>query len=325
MLKVLRTVLVLLILFAAGCTIKKYEKEEAKRIPFTQGSTLELKTGDGDVVIDTWHEDSIIIKASKQIHLVKMIGGNFPGTGRGEIDDLLNEIEIHVEQKEKKTVIQSVFPEIKSGGASIDFDLRVPDSLSIELNGDDGDIEISKTRGDIRGRTDDGDVELMDIVGDISLVSDDGDIEFTGIDGRIDIMTDDGGIDFNNITGNTDIETEDGDVMIEKIEGDLSIYTDDGDVSLVDCRGNLKVRTDDGWVECDIDEVLVPSEINITTDDGDIELAIPSYSDLSIFVDTDDIDDVESDFPFVVNREKMEGRVMIILRTGNGDVSIKKK
>ena len=81
------------------------------------------------------------------------------------------------------------------------YTIMAPSYVVLDLDGDDGDIEITGWRGDIDCALDDGDVELADVE-----------------------------------NGRTRIGLEDGDVAVDGLIGELVVSGDDGDVVLTDCR-----------------------------------------------------------------------------------------
>ena len=259
------------------------------------GVTLHLDQTDGDVTIETWDRDEIAVEVVFQMEVKRFGFGEDP------------EFNVEFDQRGDHVYVT----EFRKGGFSIGiqssdrhayrYTLMVPSYADIDIEADDGDIELAGVRGDIELVLDDGDVRLDDCFAPlVVLEGQDGDVVVQGGAGDYDLGLDDGNVRFREVAvGRLDIQVEDGDIDLELNaagEVDWQIQTDDGNVR-IDVFGPLdaevSLRSDEENIRFDapgadvereeddaVDLILGDGQgrVQIETDDGDIRFRTEATS-----------------------------------------------
>jgi hypothetical protein len=283
-----------------------------------EGVRLDLRHGDGDVIITSWDKDVIDVRV-RYFAEVKRIG-------------FADEPDFFVEFDQSEGVVRVVGrEEIGSGMVFFQsikeheytYTISAPSYVRLELNGDDGDVVIQGWRADIDCVLDDGDVDLDDIANAATRIAfEDGDVSIERLEGELILSGDDGDVELSGCrVAPARIAIQDGDVTANGCEGEFRVSVDDGDVRLDDlASARVEITGEDG----DIRVGLTGSELEnleISTDDGDITLTLPpglSYA----FVITKDDGDVSVDVPNVDEFDQREHAVSGRVRGGGGRVHL---
>ena len=134
-------------------------------------------------------------------------------------------------------------------------EIAVPEGVSLEVRGDDGDYFVKNVNGSIRMSLDDADAELVGCHGsEFDFRFDDGDLRMDSGKGTLSVKADDADIEiykanFTNITA----EVDDGDFMVETsldAKGNYDIHSKDGfiNMKITAGGGNFDIRHDDATV-----------------------------------------------------------------------------
>jgi hypothetical protein len=152
-----------------------------------------------------------------------------------------------------------------SSYVSMDLELTVPASLSLDIRDSSGDIEIRDagavsvrdSSGDIdltrvssaSLQDSSGDIDMTDVSGDVTVVQDSsGDIRGREIGGSVVVESDSSGdIRFRNVEGDLLVERDSsGDIIADAIGGDFSVLRDgSGSIRHSDVQGSVSVPDDD--------------------------------------------------------------------------------
>jgi len=258
--------LVAVMAVAAAANAELIEKDFHESFEVTEGVSLRLEYGDGDVTITPWEKDVIDVVVRYRAD-VKVVGF---GTHAG--------FDVEFRQTDDRVTVRGI-----EGGSSgiyilhyVDeydytYEIKAPTYTVLDLRGDDGDLELAGWRADIECRTDDGDVKLTDVDNvNTEIWIEDGDVKLTGL------------------TCDVVVKSDDGDITLVKSEVPHALFSmEDGDLRVVDCAGSFDASLDDGDVR--MDGVTV-SVLDIRGQDGDVDLDISSDGDIHVNVSTDDGD-----------------------------------
>ncbi len=292
-----------------------------------RGWALRLRHGDGDVTIIPWDRNVVEIT----IH--------YHAEHKGFGDD--SKHDFTVEFEEKNGVIEVTGRESKSGFMGLQifilkeytYTISAPRYLELDIQGDDGNIDIEKWSGRIEIRLDDGEISLYGCGPEKTRIkTGDGDISLDGHLGSIDIIGDDGHLDVNRGKFNDcRIHLDDGDIRVRDSEGNFYIEVDDGDTELLRIKTNvMDLKSQDG----DFDIELLKTgklDLEIKTDDGDIDLSLQSGISASFTIDIDD-GRIRTDLPSAKDVQKgnhwMSGKLgsgkgRIRIRTTDGSVMLR--
>lgn len=284
--KTVIAVLGLLLLFS--CIVEKKEYTEYRRSfeerhAVTPGYTLSITGRDGDIRIAGWDRSEVEITGEMSVWV-------------DSEETAEKEFKRRTIEKDGDAVILSYTPSRareKMTYKKIDYRIMAPKYTNLEIDIDDGEIEID------------------------------------GLEGSIDITGDDIS---GTITGGTDLtlKGDDGTVELVDIEGEIFIEMDDTDVFLKAMDSpRITISTDEGLVEGEF-SIIRDGEYRITTDDGDIMLRLPEETASTVVIDKDD-GDFEIDFPFLLKKTTgtnlIEGIIneeaaLIVIETDDGDIRI---
>ena len=256
---------------AAAASATEVDRSFNERFEVEQGAVLELEHGDGEVIVTPWEEDAIQVDVRYRVEFRRIGVGSDP--------------DLDVRFEHTGDVVRVVGEERSTGGIGffssdqIEYVYRVqaPAWVVLELEGDDGDVEISDWQGAITIRNDDGDVSLSNLdVPRLRVDAEDGDVEILVLAGESDLEVDDGDVTVSECRGERiRIDGQDGNIRLEDCEGDFEVTTDDGDVDLSGLRaGRLDVDTGDGRVEIGVESGLGTLNVDVSADDGAVDLKL---------------------------------------------------
>ena len=143
-----------------------------------QGDTLRLRHGDGNVRLIPWDKDIIDVKVRYRADIDAI------GIRLGSKDDFTVEFRqtgstVYVTGKETSRGTIGFYSKKKYEHV---YEIQSPDYIRLDLEGDDGNVDISGWAAEIDCRIDDGDINMRNISGEkTSIRGDDGDIEIDGL------------------------------------------------------------------------------------------------------------------------------------------------
>jgi DUF4097 and DUF4098 domain-containing protein YvlB len=218
-----------------------------------QGQRLDFGNFSGSIVIKTWRQNSVRVRASHS---------------------RMARIEVSTEGP---TV--SIDSRGRHGPTSVDYDIVVPVWMPIAVQGSpSSDVTIEGTEAEVSVETVEGAVHVVGGTGNITLHSVDGDVSLEGAKGHIELNSVDGGIEIRNCSGDVQAETVDGNVTMLGIESaDVDANTVDGtieyDGSIKD-GGRYRLTTHSGDVTVSIPE-KASATVTVSTFSGSIDASFP--------------------------------------------------
>jgi DUF4097 and DUF4098 domain-containing protein YvlB len=281
-----------------------------------KGWSLRLRHGDGDVIITPWEKD--VIEISVHYHAERK--------GLGDDSDK----DFTVEFEEKYGVIEVTGKESGSGFMGFQvfilkdytYTISAPDYIDLDLQGDDGNIDVEKWKGEIEIKIDDGEVNLYGCEsGKTRIRTGDSEVSLDGHSGPIDLIGDDGRLDIiGGRLGDCRIQFDDGDIRIRDSEGDFFIEVDDGSTELLRVKSDvIDLKSRDG----DFDIELLKTDkldLEIRTGDGDIDLGLKKGLSATFTIDVDD-GRIRTDLPSA--SEVQSGKNWMSGKLGGGKGSIR--
>lgn len=319
-------ILLALLACAAAAQAGEVERSFNKRFEVEPGARLELRHGDGDVRVTAWDESAIAVDVTYRVQFTRVGVGVDP--------------DLEVEFEQRGDLVRVTGHEKGHGGVGFFateelehlYQVRAPAWVVLDLDGEDGDVEVGGWEGAIRVRLEDGDVRL-DGVRDVSVDLEDGDLTIRGLDGDLTADLEDGDVDLRDCrSGRARIETEDGDVDVDGCAGSFDISTDDGDLDLTEITaGKVALATADGNVRAEVVAAEGDLELTVQTDDGDVDLTLgPGVSasfDLSSADDSVDVGAGAEDLSR--ERDRATGRFgdgagKIRVSTGEGRIRLRR-
>ena len=172
----------------------------------------------------------------------------------------------------------------------------------------------------------------------VELRSGTGELVASGVRGRLRLHTGVGRVVARDGRGQLELKTGMGGVEVERFSGSLKATTGKGDVALSDVAGDVQAGTGYGRIHLSAGE-LAAEEINLKSGYGEISLELPDAASARVNAQTG-YGRVRSDFPLVqVGRSgplsfgamrmvggigEGEPRLTLSLRTGKGDISLRR-
>lgn len=293
------------------------ERQFHETFAVRDGMSLRLHHGDGDVTIRPWDRDEVEVDVDYRAE------PGFLGFGQPE------NFTVDFTETDDRILVTGREPGQETGlfEARVEeytYTIQAPAYLRLELQGDDGDVDIRDWNAPLDVQIDDGDLTIEGISADrITIRMEDGDLFARGIEGEISVTSDDGNVLITDaVMTRATIRLEDGDLDMRDSEGSLEIVTDDGSVrieSLV--SDDVDIRSEDG----DIWIALIggsPTDVDLETDDGSVELSVGPGVSAEFSIDTEDAE-LRVDLPEAEGLEIRESRATGSLRGGTGRIRIR--
>jgi len=199
-----------------------------REIPLAAGGIFALSTDLGDVEISTWDRDVISVQAKRH------------GGSAREREQLDLEVDASAPNN---VMIRTERP--ADSGAHLDYEIKVPRRVNLEVATVRGHIEIAGVQGNVSAETRSDHIRIKDIEGDITAASTSGDVELDGIVGNANTQTVSGDIKARLVPGaelkDMSFQSVSGDVDLRfdgEFNANLDISTTLGDL---DVRGNVQV------------------------------------------------------------------------------------
>lgn len=257
--------LILVTVLPACACAREVSKEYDESFDVAEGVTLNLRHGDGDVVIAPWDRNVIRVEVVFRAEITAVGFGT--------------DTEFEVEFRQSDNVVDVVGKEpgwvfvgfVSSNYHEYTYTIHAPAYTSLHLYGDDGDVTVDGWRSSIECGLDDGDVRLQDVVC-----------------ANVEIMIEDGTVRGGGLACDFSLDGDDSDVTLSGCElNPCWISVNDGDVALIDCTGEIGIRADDGDVRLD---GVRAARIDVQTSDGDIDVGLVGDESFDLDLSADDGD-----------------------------------
>jgi DUF4097 and DUF4098 domain-containing protein YvlB len=296
------------------------------------GDSLCLRFGDGDVRLIPWEKNIIDVNVRYRAD-IDLVGIRLNKKQDFDVEFRQTANTVYVTGKEPGTASIGFF---NKRVYEYVYEIRSPDYIALDLEGDDGDVEIGNWAARIDCRIEDGDIHLSNIRGaQTAIRGEDGEIEIDNLSGDLAIDVEDGDV---NLTAcempSCRVESEDGGITISQSKGSYDLIVDDGDVVMkkIEAKG-LNISSEDGDIEV---ELLAGEPLNadIKTDDGDINIDLEKQFSVTFFVSANDSDSIRIGFDNIEGYKKDKqtksgslngGTGRLRIQTADGDVKIKER
>lgn len=228
--------LIVIVALGTGAVWADVTEEEPfeRTVAIARGGRVSLENTNGHVYVETWNRDEVLVSATKRVR----------ARDGGDVLDVLREIEVRLSETAGGVTIESALPR---GGwrrgisASVEYELKVPASVSLDLKSTNGKIEVEGVNGEARLRTTNGGIRAA------------------RLGGRLDAETTNGKIEALEVAGPLMAETTNGAIEAELTAGtlteDVELTTTNGSVSLTlaaSVAARIDARADNGSVKSDL-------------------------------------------------------------------------
>ena len=258
-------------------------------IAVDRDTRLEVDNFRGEVVVDAWDRSEVRIRSdlsSRQVLDASQTGAAL-----------------------------RVRPRTRNGGPrDADFRITVPRWMDVRVEGNQIDVTVRGTAGEINVETIGGEVLVEGGQGRISVRSIQGEVMVRGARGRLEAVTVNEG------------------VVLEDVEGEVYVETTNGDVTLRDVRSSwVRATTVNGDVEY-FGTILDDGSYGFSTHNGDLEVTVAEDANVTVSVSTFH-GEFESDFPVRLTgttRDRQfnftlgSGQARLELESFNGEITLRR-
>ena len=266
------------------------------------GARVAIVTGRGDVTVHASDGNTLVVTATK----------SGPGANEASARERMKQVAIAIDPRGNGVLIHPINMDAAPGGVSVDIDVRLPKSSSLDIDAAHGDVSVSGISGKIDVRSGNGDTAIHSAGSDVSVESENGDITIDGVGGNLKLSGRGDDVEIKNVAGNAAIdgafsgdidlrnvaktthcatqfsdltlgqltgrmEVDSGDISVSGVGGDARINTRNKDIAADHIAGQLNIV--DSHSDIDVKYAAPPrANITIADDSGDIDLALPSDS-----------------------------------------------
>ncbi|NTS76823.1 DUF4097 family beta strand repeat protein [Catenovulum sp. SM1970] len=179
---------------------------------------------------------------------IKLSAVLYSGSGQVEVVDNLT-VKQNGDTVEINSKVWQPFQNSWQEAERIDLKLVVPNSVSLDISDDSGDIVIRNMKNSITVVDGSGSIELDEIQGNVNIEDGSGDIELLNVSGRLNIEDGSGSIELVAIDGQINIEDASGDVDVKNASSNIKINDLSGDIKLSDVAGKAEISDASGDIK----------------------------------------------------------------------------
>jgi len=203
----------------------EHQEEFTKVLPLSSEGTFSLSNVNGSVVISTWTEEKVEIKALKK---TKRSAEN------------LEKVKIEVQSTGDSVSVDTIYPKKSNTGVTVRYDIKVPEGVNLDKVGTvNGRVCLTGPLGRVRASTVNGRMSAENASGDLSFSTTNGNVEAANIRGKIDAHTVNGSItlEVGTVEGGIRAKTVNGGITLrlasaESLDATLSAKTVNGAISV---------------------------------------------------------------------------------------------
>jgi len=207
-----------------------------------------------------------------------------------------NQVEFHVRSEHATWGLGLKFgarPHVDSRQAGDLVELTAHLGWSVVIGVADGTrarIEVSMPRNaDLELETDDGSVEVASVNGNVTVRTSDGSIKAAQLTGKIDLHANDGSITADDLQGDLKLHTGDGHIRAANLKGRCEAASSDGSIQVAGRFEFLDLRSDDGSIVARVEPgSQLSSTWSLHSRDGSVRLALPRDLKASLDASSED-------------------------------------
>lgn len=144
--------------------------------------------------------------------------------------ELLAESRLNMESNGRRGEVSVELPRSRSWGdddhVSMDLELRVPDTLELDVDDSSGELEITNVAS-LKLDDSSGSIYVRDVRGDLSIEDSSGSLKARGVGGAVTISDSSGSIDVSDVLGSVLIERDtSGSIEVSDVGGDFTVGRD---------------------------------------------------------------------------------------------------
>ena len=256
--------------------------EESKTLKVDTKKPLTLKVIDeaGGVTITGADVNTVTVKVVKTAY----------DSTQARADAEVKNVKYTIEQTGSTLTLKYEIPKsmnFSNNVNTVDFDVTVPNEVTVDVNDNMGKVSIASTKGSITVKNDFGDVTIEDLEGALSVKTNSGEVSATSIvagSENIDLNSDFGGVILKKASGkDISLDSNSGAITLSEVRatGTLTTNTDFGDTTF-DNGSAVSLHTETNSGKVSLSKLTISRQIFVKDDFGEIELeqAIAASYDL---------------------------------------------
>jgi hypothetical protein len=248
-------------MFGAGETADRHIE---KSFPVRGGGNLVLDTDAGDVDVETWDREEVLVKV------------DIAGTDRraGKFDVKFSS------EGDRVTIIgkssDNSFFKWDVGDLDISYHVTVPKKFTVKANTSGGNMSLRNLEGDVRFETSGGNLSVEGVDGTVNMNTSGGNIHVRTIKGAVKGETSGGGVRADDVTGDVNVQTSGGDIDLSSIDGSVHAETSGGGITLKLNGENkgIDVHSSGGDINIYVNESIA-ANLEASTSGGKVRCELP--------------------------------------------------
>jgi DUF4097 and DUF4098 domain-containing protein YvlB len=270
-----------------------------KSFTVRSGGNLLLDTDAGDVDVETWDRDEVMVKVD--------IAGTDRRAEKFEVKFSSDADRVTVSGKSS----DNSFFKWDVGELDINYHITVPKKFTVKANTSGGNMALRNLEGDVRLETSGGNLSAEAVDGIVTLNTSGGNLTIKTIKGAVKGETSGGNIRADHVDGDVNVQTSGGDIDLSSIDGSVHAETSGGGITLRLSGENkgIDVHSSGGDINIYMSE-SVAANLEASTSGGKVRCELPIT--------------VKGDMSDEELRGKINGGGNVIrAETSGGDVKIK--
>jgi len=208
----------------SGLLGSKKSEEFYKILPLKAEGSFSLKNVNGSIIISTWKEEKVEIKATK--------------TTKHDPEHL-KKVKIEIESTPDSIIVDTIYLKHRNIRVSVNYEVKVPEGANLgKIKSVNGNVTMSGPLGNAKASTTNGRVDLEGASGEVRLSTTNGSIGASDVKGLLKAHTTNGSIELELASFEDEVkaETVNGSITLrlqsQKIDADLKASTVNGKIYL---------------------------------------------------------------------------------------------
>jgi hypothetical protein len=143
-----------------------------RQIPCDPGGAVVVRNRNGRVQVRAWDKPVVAVDATKRVRAQESSWRRlWRGADSGDADAdaaarWLDEIEIAISEAGGSVTIETLIPRLRPGlNRTVDYDVRVPRDVRLEIHTSNGQVDVAAVRGAIDAQSSNGQITIVEAAG----------------------------------------------------------------------------------------------------------------------------------------------------------------
>lgn len=246
--------------------------DEMQPQPVKAGSTVQVSSDHGDIVISTWDEQQIKVVGHKRVTAGSQDEANrMADQSKPVISGGPESLSITANTGGSGPRAGVMGPH----GVTTNLEIFLPKNVAVDLNARHGDVKVRTRDGAVRATSQHGDIDVEDVNGAATISMRHGDLRAQNVNGNMDVDGSVSDLDVSNISGPVHITAEVmGSIKFTALKKGLQFHSSRTDLNIDHLIGELNMdRGDLHMTQCDGVQVATRSkDIHLEDVTGDVRV-----------------------------------------------------